>query len=53
MKFLFGLLGLYLGVLVHEWRGAVFGGVIGILAGTLIQYRSRIAKLEATASFFS
>ena len=46
MKFLFGLLGLYLGVLVHEWRGAVFGGVIGVLAGTLIQYRSRIAKLE-------
>jgi len=46
VKFLFAIIGLYLGAITDQWPGAIFGFFIGILAGTLIQYRKRILDLE-------
>ena len=46
MKIIFSIIGLFLGAMVDEWSGAVFGFVIGILTGALIQYRNRLRKLE-------
>ena len=46
MKTLFSIIGLFLGAMLDEWTGAVFGCVIGILTGALIQYRNRLHKLE-------
>lgn len=46
MKIIFSIIGLFLGAMVDEWTGAVFGFVIGILTGALIQYRNRLRKLE-------
>lgn len=46
MKILFAVIGIYLGAVLDQWTGAVFGFFIGILAGALIQYGKRIKVLE-------
>jgi uncharacterized membrane protein len=46
MKILFAIIGIYIGAVLDQWTGAIFGLVIGILSGTLIQYNKRISDLE-------
>jgi len=46
MIFISGLIGLFLGAVIYDWEGALFGSVIGIFAGSLYQIQNRIAKLE-------
>ncbi|MCK5432007.1 MAG: DUF2339 domain-containing protein, partial [Gammaproteobacteria bacterium] len=47
MKILFIFIGIYIGAVVDEWSGAVFGFFIGWLAGVLIQQQKLLKKLEA------
>ena len=46
MKILFGILGFIFGAGLDEIEGALFGLAIGLLTGTLIQYRDRINSVE-------
>lgn len=46
MKILFSFVGLVLGAIIDEATGAIFGLFIGLLAGSLIQYRDRLRDLE-------
>ena len=46
MKILFVFIGIYIGAVVDEWSGAVFGFFIGWLAGALIQQQKQLKKLE-------
>jgi len=46
VKILFAIIGIYIGAVLEQWTGAVFGFFIGILSGTLIQYSKRINDLE-------
>lgn len=46
MKILFSFVGLVVGAIIDEGTGAVFGLFIGLLAGSLIQYRDRLRDLE-------
>jgi uncharacterized membrane protein len=46
MKILFAIIGIYIGAVLDQWTGAVFGFFIGILSGTLIQCSKRISDLE-------
>ena len=50
MKILFSIIGLFLGAVVDEGTGMFFGFFIGLLSGTLIQYRDRIRKLEESVA---
>ncbi|MEE9574779.1 MAG: DUF2339 domain-containing protein [Gammaproteobacteria bacterium] len=47
MKILFIFIGIYIGAVVDEWSGAIFGFFIGWLAGALIQQQKQLKKLEA------
>ena len=47
MKILFIFIGIYIGAVVDEWSGAVFGFFIGWIAGALIQQNKTLKKLEA------
>ena len=47
MKILFIFIGIYIGAVVDEWSGAVFGFFIGWLTGALIQQQKQLKKLEA------
>jgi len=46
MKIIFSLLGVFIGASIGNWPGAVYGFFIGLLAGTLIQVKERINKIE-------
>lgn len=47
MKILFIFIGIYIGAVMDEWSGAVFGFFIGWIAGSLIQQQKTLKKLEA------
>ena len=46
MKILFILIGMYLGALLDGFKGAAFGGVLGLFGGFLLQFRERILAME-------
>lgn len=46
MKTLFSIIGLFVGAVIDEGTGAVFGFFIGLLSGALIQARDRILVVE-------
>ncbi len=46
MKWIFGLLGLYLGAILADWDGAATGFIIGFIGGTVLQMSSRLGMLE-------
>ena len=46
MKFLTSITGLFIGAILDQWSGAIFGFTIGLLAGALIQHKNRIQNLE-------
>jgi len=48
MKPLFGIIGLLIGFSINNWSGGVFGLIIGILSGALIEYQKRLSDLEET-----
>lgn len=47
MKILFIFIGIYIGAVMDDWSGAVFGFFVGWIAGSLIQQQKTLKKLEA------
>ena len=46
MKIILSLVGLYIGAVIDDWEGAIFGFFIGLLSGAAIQIRNRVYRLE-------
>ena len=46
MSFIFSIVGLYLGAMIADWEGALFGLVLGFLFGAYINLKNRVRTVE-------